>query len=100
MIHVMTPARRAAFLLMAAKARLKDERDLAGHPIAFFWESEVMTRGMARTLESMGWLTRCPGRHGRPTTVRLTEVGYWILMGASDRRIKSYALTAARMIGR
>ncbi len=75
-LHMMNDARRAAFRAMVIK------NANTGRAHSFFWEHEVMNRGLAVMLEDLGWLDRFPGRHGLPTTIRLTAIGIWILGGA------------------
>ena len=79
MVHAMNNARRDAFDLMRCQSATRYvPRKLA----RTYAERDVMSESMAHALEDLGWLTRCPGRRGRPTIVTLTDVGLWILGGA------------------
>jgi hypothetical protein len=78
MIHAMNEARRSAFDLMRRQS-LRTGRGLA----EVYFLGDVTTHSIAHALEDLGWLTILPGRKGRPSQIRLTDVGLWVLGGAS-----------------
>lgn len=77
LIHAMNPARRSAFDLMRRQSLR------ARAPMRCYFLNEVMGTSLAGALEDLGWLTILPGRKGRPSQIHLTDVGLWILGGAS-----------------
>ena len=78
-IHEMNESRRAAFGMMRRQAL----RFGGSSSMSTFWRDEVVNPGLARNLAKLGWLTILSGYRGRPSQIRLTEIGMWVLGGAS-----------------
>ena len=78
-IHEMNESRRSAFSLM----RRQSLRLGGSGSMSTFFRDDVMNAGLARNLGQLGWLTILSGRKGRPSQIRLTEIGVWVLGGAS-----------------
>ena len=73
----MNDWRRAAFAAMARHGKRH-----SGQPWRSYFERDVMSRDMALSLQSLGWLKRNTGRPGRLTGITLTDFGMWVLGGA------------------
>lgn len=78
-IHTMNEARRSAFNLMRAQERRLGLKA----PMRCYFRDDVMCRGLAANLAKLGWLTVLPGYKGRPSQIHLTDIGMWVLGGAS-----------------
>jgi hypothetical protein len=83
MIHSMNEARRVAFDLMRRQNLRLDGRRKGIPSMRAYFRDDVMGASVANALEDLGWLTVLPGRRGRRSQICLTDVGVWILGGAS-----------------
>lgn len=84
-VHAMNAGRREAFDMMRRQSLRAASRACASSaPLwATYFRDEVMGASMADALEDLGWLTVLPGRRGRPSQIHLTEIGMWVLGGAT-----------------
>ncbi len=81
MIHAMNRARQEAFDAMRRLNAPYSVTPKGG--FRTYWLDSVMGSSMADALDDLGWLTVSPSRKGRPSQIHLTDIGVWILGGAS-----------------
>jgi len=75
MEHKMNEARRSAFRV------IDSQRARYGNTMRTFFEQDICERGVARSMEKLGWIKRFPGSGSRPGQIMLTDVGNWIASG-------------------